>query len=186
MSANLLTEYIERISHLMRSLARSEYGLQPIQLSILRYLTRANRYSNTPLAVADYLGLTRGTVSQSIIVLESKKLIKKTPDKIDGRVVHLHPTRAGHRLVEQAAPDKAIARALKRLPEEEQNGLLVPLQQLLGSMQKDNNMKAFGECRNCRYNSQRGRGIYFCELTQENLSPADIELLCREYEDPLQ
>lgn len=185
MKAHLLIEYIDRISHLLRSLARSKYGLQPVQLSILRYLNRANRYSNTPLGIADYLGLTRGTVSQSLIVLENKNLIRKSPDKKDGRVVHIIPTRAGLRLVDKAAPERAVVKALDGLSEEDQNSLLEPLRRLLISMQRDNGMRAFGECHTCRYNTKRENEKYFCELTQENLTPEDIHLICREHESPL-
>ena len=86
----LLHEYIERISRLLQSEARnsgSDFNLQPIQLNALHFLRRANRYSNTPQGVTEYFGLTKGTVSQTLIALEKKGLISKNPDKKIGRVV---------------------------------------------------------------------------------------------------
>ncbi len=62
--------------------------LQPVQLSALHYLARCNRYSDTPLGVTEYLGLTKGTVSQSLKVLEGRGLISKLPDARDRRSVH--------------------------------------------------------------------------------------------------
>lgn len=183
MSANLLHEYIERISRLLDSEARlvgSECNLQPIQLNALYFLKHANRYSNTPQGVTDYLGLTKGTVSQTLTVLESKGFIKKTPDKKDGRVVHLDVTRPGKMLLEKAIPSPAIRRVWDGL--EEQGQLVKGLQRFLAAMQKKNGMKAFGVCEACRFNNKLDETRFFCELTQENLSLKDSKLLCREFQ----
>ena len=61
----MLFDLLERLSSLTRVWFRQHpllADLQPIQLSALLYLARCNRYSNTPLAVTEYLGLTKGTV----------------------------------------------------------------------------------------------------------------------------
>ena len=68
--------------------------------------------------------------------------------------------------------------------ESQQGQLLKGLQQLLLNMQKLNGMKLFGVCRTCRYNRTKDEEKFFCELTQENLSQTDIELICREYQLP--
>lgn len=73
MSAIALYDYLERLTSLMRAWSREQplvAELQPVQLSALHYLARCNRYSDTPLGVTEYLGLTKGTVSQSLKVLE--------------------------------------------------------------------------------------------------------------------
>ena len=69
MSAIALYDYLERLTSLMRAWSREQplvAELQPVQLSALHYLARCNRYSDTPLGVTEYLGLTKGTVSQSL------------------------------------------------------------------------------------------------------------------------
>jgi DNA-binding MarR family transcriptional regulator len=69
----VLLELVERLGNLMRaSCARRAptETLQPVHLQALIYLTKANRYSNTPQALADYLGLTKGTVSQTLLILD--------------------------------------------------------------------------------------------------------------------
>ncbi len=181
----LLHEYIERISRVLdleARLAGSDYNLQPIQLNALHFLKRANRYSNTPQGVTEYLGLTKGTVSQTLTTLESKGFINKTPDKNDGRVVHLDVTRSGRKLLEKAVPSPSMRNAWKELPDQEQNQLVEDLKRLLVAMQKMNGMKAFGVCGTCRFNQKIGEKKFFCELTQENLSQKDTDLLCREYQ----
>ncbi len=68
-------ERIECMTTLIRSEERkkcTELGLQPVHFQVLNYLSRCNKYSNTPAAVANYLGMTRGTVSQSLIILEKR------------------------------------------------------------------------------------------------------------------
>lgn len=187
MSALLLHEYIERISHLLRSETRkagADYDLQPIQLDALHFLNQSNRYSNTPQGVTEYLGLTKGTVSQTLMALERKGLIQKSPDKKDGRMVHLNVTKAGRKLLGKALPAQTVLQVWKDMSEPMQNQLIGRLQQILKTMQRSNGMKPFGQCHTCRYNLKKGEGKFFCELTQENLSQADIKLICREYQNP--
>ena len=160
----------------------SAHNLQPIQLNALHFLQRSNRYSNTPQGVTEYFGLTKGTVSQTLMTLESKGFIKKNQDKNDGRVVHLDVTRAGKNLLDKTMPSPAMKSAWQGLQGKEQKLLVEELKRLLLAMQKTNGMNAFGVCGTCRYNQKRGEKKYFCELTQENLSLKDTELICREHQ----
>ena len=88
---------------------------RPAQLDVLRLPTQCNRYSDTPQAVTDFLGLTKGTVSQTIKVLEQKGLLHKRNDAADTRLVHLNPTAKGRRLVARAVPAKSLVRGLGNL-----------------------------------------------------------------------
>jgi hypothetical protein len=57
---------VGRLASPVRNEARqalAEHGLQPVQFEALHYLTRCNRYSDTPMAVTEFLGQTKGTVS---------------------------------------------------------------------------------------------------------------------------
>lgn len=185
MSVLLLHEYIERISRLLHSESRrvgSEYNLQPIQLHALHYLKRSNRYSNTPQGVTDYFGLTKGTVSQTLMALESKGFIRKKQDKKDGRVVHLNVTRGGKKLLEKTMPSPTMENAWRDLEYGDQKQLLEDLKRLLISMQKTNGMRAFGICSTCKYNKKSRDNEFFCQLTQEKLTPKETELLCREHQ----
>ena len=76
----------------------SDEALQPVHLQSLVYLSKANRYSNTPQALADYLGLTKGTVSQTLLLLDRRGLIERFEDDIDRRVVRLRLSSAGEPL----------------------------------------------------------------------------------------
>ncbi|MEM7277555.1 MAG: MarR family winged helix-turn-helix transcriptional regulator [Pseudomonadota bacterium] len=86
-------------------------GLQSVHIDVLRYLSRCNRYSNTPAAVGKFLNSTKGTVSQSVKVLEREKLISKLSDAQDGRVVRLRLLKKGAQLLKQIDSESALQSA---------------------------------------------------------------------------
>lgn len=179
--------YLERIANLLRADIRKaglEKSLQPIQLEALHYLGRCNRYSNTPASVTDYLGLTKGTVSQTLSVLESAGLIEKRADTKDKRVVNLILTDLGKQVLADIYPPKIMADALAILSESNQadevNALFA---KVLRALQQANQLKTFGVCRTCRYHQVEKDNSRFCNLTRETLSLDDAEKICREHGD---
>ena len=107
-------DLIERMAALIRSEERkrcTELGLQLVHLQVLDYLSRCNRYSDTPAALTNYLGMTRGTVSQTLLLLEKKGYIKKTTDATDRRVVHISLLPEGENIVKEARQSELIKQA---------------------------------------------------------------------------
>ncbi len=104
---------LERLSRLMRA---SEFGggLNPAQWEALRFLSRANRFSNSPGALTRYLGATKGTISQTVKALERKKLIEKSERPGEKRSVVLRLTPAGTEMMAQD-PWSALARSCDAL-----------------------------------------------------------------------
>lgn len=183
---NTVHDIIERLGNLVRADVRAAchaQGVRPVQFEALSYLSQCNRYSDTPQAVAEYLGLTKGTVSQTLKVLQEKGLLRKRDDKRDRRVVHLKPTARGRGLVALVVPSESVANGIGSLPANEQHATVETLQHLLRSIQQANGLKTFAPCHTCRFNQQREDG-YFCELTQEPLTVGDVSLLCREHQYP--
>lgn len=62
---------LERIGRVLQNDGHSE-GLKPTQWEALRYFARANRFSRSPSALTAYLGMTKGTVSQTVGALEKR------------------------------------------------------------------------------------------------------------------
>lgn len=179
----MLFDLLERLSSLTRVWFREHpklTDLQPIQLSALLYLGRCNRYSNTPLAVTEYLGLTKGTVSQSLKALETKGLLIKTQDAKDKRSVHLELTAPARTLLDAVMPPDFLVAAAQRMGARAQDleGLLL---ELLRNIQQGEDVPGFGLCRTCRFH-QRVEGGAFCGLTQEPLESREIDLICREHQ----
>ncbi len=186
MKTKLIYHYIERLSNLLRNEIRREgivHGLQPVQLEALQYLSMCNRYSDTPMAVTEYLGQTKGTVSQSLKVLEKKGFLTKHGDKNDKRITHMKVSVTGKQLLKEIIPPPLFAHACKNLNEPSEIQIVTNLRELLQAVQRSNEMKSFGVCRTCRYNLKKKEGSFFCDLTKETLSQREVQLICREYED---
>ncbi|XSG86260.1 MAG: MarR family winged helix-turn-helix transcriptional regulator [Methylohalobius sp. ZOD2] len=186
MTARKVYEYLERIGNLLRAEARQsdESGrLQPVQLEILHYLDICNRHSNTPTAVTEYMGLTKGTVSQTLSVLETKGYVEKSPDPQDKRVFHLHLTAKGKALVAATSPPTVLKTGINQLTPAQCRQLEEGLAALLKSMQFAHRFKTFGVCKTCKH-LQTAKDGHYCGLTQLPLSEQDLELICREYLSP--
>lgn len=175
---------IERLSELLRSDIRQSihvFGLQPIQLEALHYLSLCNKYSDTPLAVADYLGQTKGSISQSLKVLEKKGYLIKLVDLNDKRVNHLKLTRQGHELLEKTIPSPLFRQLEQQSNSLETEQLNQILEHLIENLLNLSPRKSFGICKNCRFNQQLSQGNY-CTLLEQPLGSSDIEKICKEYQ----
>lgn len=178
-------DYIERINSLLRSWQRDDAQLSQVpavQLSALRYLCICNHYSDTVMGVTDYLGLTKGTVSQSLKALEERQWIYKQPDAQDKRIVHLKPTAEGKAIAQQLMAVQVLQQAMQQLGPEQEQQLSNGLQQLLTQIQQQQQRKSFGVCHSCRFHQQQD-GRPFCGLTRQPLPDSAITLICREHQN---
>lgn len=183
MTDSTLFDLLERFSSLTRVWFRQHpllADLQPIQLSALMYLARCNNYSNTPLAVTEYLGLTKGTVSQSLKALEGKGLIVKSQDVQDKRSVHLYLTDAARSVLAGSLPPAFLASGESRMGEHA-GQLVTLLGELLSEVQRSTDLPSFGLCASCRFHEVLD-GSPFCGLTKQQLTPKDAGLICREHQ----
>jgi DNA-binding MarR family transcriptional regulator len=181
-----IDDILERLCNLVRAEARAagtQAGLQPIHWQTLRYLAACNRYSNTPLAVAEFLGQTKGTVSQSLKLLAAKGLVSKQPDVADRRLVHLALTPAALELLGEAAYARQFRQAVGGLDAGTSAALDTGLTELLRALQLAYGRRSFGVCATCRFNERTEAGSR-CQLTGEPLSADDTSRICREHEDP--
>ena len=157
--------------------ASAKEGLQLVHAEILDYLANCNRYSNTTLAVADYLGHTKGTVSQSLALLEKKGFVSREADKNDRRIFRLFLTAQG---------SETAKRLFQAIPvvKDDSPFLVAALRQLLGLWQTEHHHHGFGLCRTCRHNIDLGNNQFKCGLTGESLKKQDTEKICREHDYP--
>lgn len=174
---------IERISSLLGSEQRKRYaalGLLPVHVQVLEYLAQCNRFSNTPIAVTEYLGLTKGTVSQTLQVLVRKGYIEKKPDATDGRVVRLFLQEKAQQLLEKIGPDDVFKEAEQAVSNLRFTTINEALTATLRELQKANDSSSFGLCRTCHYFTEQD-SHYLCGLTRESLTQTDAEKICREH-----
>ena len=176
-------DLIERMAALIRSEERkkcTELGLQPVHLQVLDYLSRCNRYSDTPAALTNYLGMTRGTVSQTLLLLVKKGYIKKTTDAADRRMVHLSLLDDGYAILKQARASDLFNQAALLFKEQNFINNEDMFMKALTALQKANKSQSFGLCKTCHYFTATADG-FSCGLTKEALSLSDSEKICQEH-----
>ena len=179
-----LFDLVERLSLLTRAGLRqagAAQGLQPVHLQVLFYLNQANRFSNTPLALTDYLGLTKGTVSQTVLVLARRRLVSRYADPQDGRIVRLVLTAAGGALLNTLNSAGAWRETVRTASPARVSSAMIVLRQVLAEVQSQSGKRSFGVCSTCRHNQRLGPRSYFCGLMREKLSSPEVRRICREH-----
>lgn len=176
---------LERLARLMRA-GEHEEGLNPAQWEALRYLARANRFSNSPGALTRYLGATKGTISQTVIALERKGFVTKSVRAGEKRSVALLLTPKGEEALIRD-PWSKLSTAAEDLGGKTRRRLAKGLRELLARELKRGNHLSFGHCHTCRYFREKGRdgdpaGPHLCMLLDEPLSASDSQLICVEHE----
>ncbi|MCB0110718.1 MAG: winged helix-turn-helix transcriptional regulator [Caldilineaceae bacterium] len=185
-TSHAIYAYLDRIGNLISAqewVLSKRYDLQPVQLRMLYYLSICNQYSNTPSGVTEYMQLTKGTVSQSLKVLEYKGYIEKQIDAHDRRQIHLLATESGQEVLKQLPPN-LLRTVAEELGEAASAETVFILRRLLVAMQRDNRMQGFGVCRTCHYHQALDERYFRCGLTGERLTNQNAGLICREHLEP--
>jgi DNA-binding MarR family transcriptional regulator len=182
-AADIATD-MERLTRLIRASEHRD-GLNPAQWEALRFLARANRFSNSPGALTSYLGATKGTVSQTLKSLEAKGLVVKAPrgGRRGSLSLELTP-----KAVEALAADpwtrcSADAAGLRG---KIRRRLAKGLSELLMIELARKGTPQFGACTDCRYfREQASDASPVCMLFDEMLTEADTKGICIAFERPV-
>ncbi len=167
---------IDRLARLNAAEAWSS-DLNPSQAAALGYLASANRFSRAPSNVADYLGSTRGTVSQTLKALARKGLAEEVASDEDRRKIRYDVTQSGLTILSGM---RVLDRALAALPATDGARLDQALSGLLHACLKQNGQRSFGLCRTCVHH-QTTRDAGFCRLLNVALSPEERKMICHEH-----
>ncbi len=178
------TTMLERLTRLMRA-AEHEGDLNPAQWEALRFIGRANRFSNSPGALTQYLGATKGTVSQTVIALEKKGLIVKSPRPGERRSVALALTEPGEAMLVRD-PWARLGAEVDKLAPKTRKRFARGLRELLQGELARGGFREFGVCRSCRYFGEKAAqdepdGPHRCLLFNAPLSGADSRKVCVEH-----
>ena len=171
---------LERLARLIRQGAHAE-SLIPVQWEALRYLARANRFSNSPGALARYIGATKGTVSQTIGRLVKKGLISKTARSDDTRSITLSLTEAAHQILAKD-PLRMLAGDIEGLSGKTHRRLSRGVAELLVKEARRQGQPLFGTCGDCRYFREGSAGSApICMKDNMLLSPEERGRFCIEH-----
>ncbi|MEL3891197.1 MarR family transcriptional regulator [Ferrovibrio sp. MS7] len=183
MLAQRVTLLLDRLGRLTRELQFVD-GLNPAQWEVLRFLAQANRYSRTPSALADYLGSTKGTVSQTLIALENKGLVDRVKKTCDRRGVELRLTDEGRAMLARD-PMRTLEKAIDDMAMDCGASLVRGLSKLLYELQNRHSVMQYGICQDCSLfcvnHLTPAETTHHCGKTGDALSHTDRNQLCVSY-----
>ena len=179
-----IAELADRLGRIAHGLQFAE-GLNPAQWEALRFLARANRYSCSPGALAEFLGVTKGTASQTLIALESKGYISRSRCDHDRRSVAICVTEKGRALLERD-PLQCLQGATGVISDEDLAVLADGMERLVRNLQRKQGRPEFGACVRCEHfrpeNCQGSEGVHCrCALTGDLLTPEEQHKICVDF-----
>ena len=149
MSARETAELLLLLGRLVQ--AEGYHGdLSPAQWMALRFFARANSFSRTPSAFAEFQATTRGTATQTIKALETGGYLVRQRSEADGRSVSLRLTDKGHEAVARD-PFEVLVCAVDSLDAEEQTAMHHALHQVLTTVAASGPHRHFGVCQDCAH-----------------------------------
>ncbi|WP_223786599.1 MarR family winged helix-turn-helix transcriptional regulator [Marinicella meishanensis] len=173
-----LNVWLERLTSLYKSQMRqaaSSAGLQMVHLEVMQYLSVCNGYSNTAQALSEYLGQTKGSISQTLKVMEQLGLVTKSNCTRDKRIVRLALTKLARAQLTAVAEQLVVV-------DHNHEQLTAGIRNLLKGWQQHHEQPGFGLCQSCRYHQPMDEKQFLCQLTKETLSTTGQLQLCREHE----
>jgi DNA-binding MarR family transcriptional regulator len=161
-------------------------GLTPAQWTALRYFARANRFSRTVSAFADFHATTRGTASQTVKSLVRHGYLTRTRSSKDGRSASLNVTAKGHGALADD-PFDSLVRAVGDVSPGGRRHLATGLERVLGQVASERGKRPFGSCSACQHlegegSGSQGQALYSCSLMAESLSKQELGEICVNFE----
>src|SRR5213083_1400170 len=184
MSARETAELLLQVGRLVQA-EGYDGELSPAQWMALRFFARANSFSRTPSAFAEFQATTRGTATQAIKALDAGGYLVRQRSEADGRSVTLRLTNKGKKALARD-PFEVLVRAVDLLEAEEQTATNHTLHQVLTTVAASGAHRRFGVCQDCTHLG----GEMCCNLTSAipsalkcllfgvPIEPADAGLLC--------
>ncbi|MBL8679643.1 MAG: winged helix-turn-helix transcriptional regulator [Myxococcales bacterium] len=163
-----------------------EGGLSATQQQILAIL--AARGAQRPSAIAQRLGVTAATVSDSIKSLCEKGLAERDRDPDDARAQRVALTPKGRRRAESAMgwPDFLVG-AIDKLSADKQEAFLAGLIELIATLQREDKVPQSAMCVSCVYFQPWRHGAeaaspHHCGLVDAPMAHRHLRVECPEHE----
>ena len=184
MSARETAELLLQVGRLVQA-EGYDGELSPAQWMALRFFARANPFSRTPSAFAEFQATTRGTATQAIKALEAGGYLVRQPFKTDGRSVSLLLTSKGKKALARD-PFEVLVRAVDSLDGTERTAMRRALHQVLSTLATSGAHRRIGVCPDCTHFGREMRGnlpstgpsAAECLLLSVPIQPEDVGLLC--------
>jgi len=166
----------------------AKHGLRDREWMALRFLSRANRFSRTPSALASYVGTTRGTASVLIDELERLGYLERKRSAEDKRSVMLNVTQKGRKALVRD-PVNVLVEAIGALDDEGKIRLRDALRHILDHTDVAEQKQHADVCKRCIFlredrMSAEGKtsAEFTCRMFRAAIAEDEIELLCTSFE----
>jgi DNA-binding MarR family transcriptional regulator len=166
----------------------TKHGMRDREWMALRFLSRANRFSRTPSALASYVGTTRGTASFIIGELERLGYIERKRSTKDKRSVTLSVTQQGKKFLARD-PVNGLVEAIDVLDDDSKIRFRDTLRHVLDQADAAEQRHHTDVCKRCiflredRTASENKTAVEFtCRLFRAPIAEAEIDLLCTSFE----
>ncbi|UTW65323.1 winged helix-turn-helix transcriptional regulator [bacterium SCSIO 12643] len=176
---------LERISESFRVLLwneSKENSLSPIQIQILIFLLFHSEDRCKVSYLADEFNMTKATISDSVKVLLSKKMVRKEKDPRDTRSFVLLLTSEGQKVAKKASLfASTIEKPIEKLSQEQKTQMLEGLQRLIYDLNKSGIITIQRMCQTCSFYRPHNDSHY-CDFLKKELMANDLRLDCAEHE----
>nr|WP_240536140.1 MarR family transcriptional regulator [Bradyrhizobium cosmicum] len=186
----LARESIELLGQMARILwfEGTKHGLRDREWMALRFLSRANRFSRTPSALASYVGTTRGTASFIIGELERLGYVERKRSATDKRSVLLSVTQQGKKFL-MRDPVNVLVEAIAVLDDDGKIRFRDTLRHVLDQSDAAEQRHHTDVCKRCIFlredrSAADGKATveFSCRLFRAPIAEPEIDLLCTSFE----
>ncbi|AJA61094.1 MULTISPECIES: MarR family winged helix-turn-helix transcriptional regulator [Bradyrhizobium] len=187
----LAREAIELLGQMARILwfEGTKHGLRDREWMALRFLSRANRFSRTPSALASYVGTTRGTASFIIGELERLGYLERKRSATDKRSVTLSVTQQGKKFLVRD-PISVLLEPIAVLDDEAKIRFRDTLRHVLDQADAAEQRHHTDVCKRCIFlredrtatDGKPSAAEFSCRLFRAPIAEAEIDLLCTSFE----
>ena len=187
---NLARESIELLGQIARTVwfEGAKHGLRDREWMALRFLSRANRFSRTPSALASYVGTTRGTASVLVDELERLGYLERKRSAEDKRSVMLNLTQKGKKVLARD-PVNILVEAIGALDDEGKIRLRDALRHILDHSDVAEQRQHADVCKRCIFLREdrapaegKTSAEFTCRMFRAAIAEDEIELLCTSFE----
>ena len=181
---------LEQLGFLARAQGRRGEGavaLPPTQAGVLRMLAAAGKSGLRARHIADRLGITAASLSDTLKALEAHGWIRRRADPDDARATLLTPTAAGAKLAARLNhPQRGLVALLRDLPDADVAALLRIAQLLVAQAQRDGLATGLRTCLGCRFFQPYASGDasrpHVCGFLGRPFAELDLRIDCAERE----
>jgi len=177
---------LERISQAFRILLWQEskdFSLSPIQIQVLIFLLHHSIDKCKVSYLADEFNMTKATISETVKILEQKKLIQKVYEEFDNRSYSIQLTKSGQTIAtETALFSKEFHKPIAKLDDEEKENMLLSLLNIITHLNKTGVITIQRMCLTCTHHELTENGEnHFCKLLNRKLLTNELRIDCPEH-----